>query len=221
MKNLLLLIICLFPTLLYGVGEVGSVGGKADSAIASVMGVAGGSIGTLCGKTYNDGDAGAMLVLGTDSEYTTTSIVYNNQIRCYKYTAAASKNLGYAYALKSGSTEEKGYIGVFADDGDGVPDSGDAIVSGSSIVELTSSSAGWVKSASKVGGSVANGSINFLCFMGGNFGDTPNDFTTLTSTSGDLTRYYIDSGWDRTNTTLDGTWSTTGSREHSIYVEGE
>lgn len=89
MKNLLLLIICLFPTLLYGVGEVGSVGGKADSAIASVMGVAGGSIGTLCGKTYNDGDCTYTQTTPNDME--TSDSTYSNigSVASTKYLSTA------------------------------------------------------------------------------------------------------------------------------------
>lgn len=162
-----------------------------------------------------------VITLGTDSEYTTQHIVYNNQIRCYKYQAAATKTLGYAYVLKDGTSSDKGYVGVFAEDGDGAPDSGDGLLSGSSIVEVASSSAGWVQSSSKVGGSVTSGTTYYLCLMGANNAETPNDFYSLITTSGSLTRYQIDSGWDRTNTTLNGTWSTTASREHSIYVEGE
>lgn len=53
----LILLIAIIPFLL-GAGEVKTVSGKADSAIASVIGKAGTGIKTLGGKDYNDGDAG-------------------------------------------------------------------------------------------------------------------------------------------------------------------
>lgn len=121
MKNLLLLIICLFPTLLYGVGEVGSVGGKADSAIASVMGVAGGSIGTLCGKTYNDGDACSYSYTGSGSisdspdAYWWRSVIPASTTSCSGtqirvtfegHTSSASIISGTSICERSGTTDD-------------------------------------------------------------------------------------------------------------------
>jgi hypothetical protein len=54
MKKLILLLL-LIPTLCYGT-DIATVGGVADSAISSIMGVAGTAILTLGGGDYDDGD---------------------------------------------------------------------------------------------------------------------------------------------------------------------
>lgn len=66
----LILLIVLIPFLL-GAGEVKTVAGKADSAIANVMGKAGTGVKTMAGKDYNDGDS-AGCTTSNDSAITIT-----------------------------------------------------------------------------------------------------------------------------------------------------
>lgn len=142
-----------------------------------------------------------------------------NELMCVLYTADCSGSLAYGL-LATNENDDNIKVAVFADDGDSVPDSGDALVTDSIWADAESSGhgGGWLQTTNKLGGSVTQGNSYWVCTV-------PNSAFNVAriSTGGTRTRYYqaIAGSYASPPSNLDGSWSTFGSSERSVYVEIE
>lgn len=202
----------LIPSICFGAGEVATVAGKADSAIASIMGIAGGSINTFAGKTYNDSDGGYLGVNSTTADSFTAHLAVGNDVAfCRAWTATAAGTLGKAYIRHYGTDTDNAYVWVYNKTG-ASPAIGDTLVDSSG--KITSSTDGWATDDTALGASVT-ASVYWVCIVGevGSF-DTYKSEDTGASTFSKT----VSPGGESPPENLDGTWTETANREYAVYL---
>lgn len=207
----------LIPSICFG-AEVASIGGVADSSIASVGGVTGTGIASICGVDYDDGDSACSVAsneVGDRTDYTATSHynITNTAMYCLEYTADCTGTLEYAFARHYGTASDKAKVCVFNKNSDAPPDASDTLIG---CGEITTSSDDWAQSAAKVTGSVTASTAYWVCIVGSNLA-----FDISRSDSGSRTAYYVSSGANYTTPSLDLSFSSTASRDYSMYVRIE
>jgi hypothetical protein len=173
------------------------------------------AVQAVCGAN-SSGCLAASNEIGNRNVEATNSALAKNYSYAALYTADCTGTINTGYFYHNDTTDGTNIkIGVYLDDGDNVPDSGDTkvVVSGSLDVDTTS---GWLSVAIN-SGNVVNGSNYWIVVMLEN--ELPVNTNTARSSSGSA-RFSLGSSGHYTSppATLDGTWTSLGEGSWSWYV---
>lgn len=200
MKTLLtILLILLAPSLAFS-GTVLSGG--------VLSGTACGGAGSTCSAASNE--------IGNRTAEATNSTISKAYSVAALYAADCTGTLNTAYFYHNDTADGNNIkIGVYLDDGDGIPDSGDTQVAVSAALDITTSK-DWY-SVLLGSGNVTNGSSYWIVVMFENAG--PASTNTARSTSGSA-RFSLESSGHYASppATLDATWTSIGAGSWSWYV---
>lgn len=172
------------------------------------------AVQAVCG--VNSACAAASNEIGNRNAEATNSALAKAYSYAALYTADCTGTINTGYFYHNDTNDGTNIkIGVYLDDGDNAPDSGDTKVIVSDSLDITTTS-GWLSVA--IGsGTVTSGSNYWIVVMLQNA--SPDDTNTARSSSGSARYSMISSGhYASPPATLDGTWTSLGAGSWSWYV---
>ena len=188
---------------------------SAYAICPAIIGGAGEGEGSSCTASTpgNDNDEVGDLTIETNNVSISKGASY-----CFLRTADCSGTLAVGYVYNGNGDDSDSKIGVFADDGDSTPDSGDSSIGTSG--GINSASIEWATDSSTIGGSVSSGSSYWVCI----FVDDSAANNWRAKGAGSTTVYYINGSghYDTPPSDLTGSWSTlatTGDLSAFVGIE--